>query len=81
VLTPIEGKKDLTIDIHGDLAGIMSVAAKEQNTAPLVMAFQRTLSSAETDHFNKSQIMKVSGGYFPCSLINTAVGSTIDLAP
>jgi hypothetical protein len=31
VLSPVEGKKDLSLDLYGDLAGILSIAAKEKS--------------------------------------------------
>ncbi|MES9830241.1 MAG: hypothetical protein ABW201_18435 [Candidatus Thiodiazotropha sp.] len=31
MLTPAKGKKDLSLDLYGDLAGILAVATQEKN--------------------------------------------------
>jgi hypothetical protein len=31
VLSPVKGEKDLSLDLYGDLAGILSIAAKEKS--------------------------------------------------
>ncbi len=39
VLTPDDTGKHLTIDVHGELAGLLAMATDESNVTPLMLAF------------------------------------------
>ena len=56
VLTPVQGRKDLRIDLHGDLAGILSVAAQNGSQK------RERLRKAVNDNFPEpSKIVLVAG--------------------
>ena len=61
VLTPVKGKKELSLDLYGDLAGILSIAAKEK-TMPHKR--KRPGKTASNDNVSKPSIALVAGAGF-----------------
>ena len=57
VLTPVEGRKDLRIDLYGDLAGILSVAADQDRTL-----LSRRLPKAVNDNLSSASKMALVAG-------------------
>jgi hypothetical protein len=50
ILKPNKANTELIIDLHGDMAGILSVASGQDNVGSLLMGFNDTQSSVKTDH-------------------------------
>ncbi|MFI0416398.1 MAG: recombinase family protein [Candidatus Thiodiazotropha sp.] len=58
VLTPVKGKKELSLDLYGDLAGILSIAAKEKT---MKRERKRPGKRAGNDNFSEPSIELVAG--------------------
>ena len=65
VLTPEKRREDLRIDLHGDLAGILSIASYKQ---------ARRGNAANSNVSGPNKIALVAGAGFDCSLLVSATG-------
>jgi len=65
VLTPASGRKDLSIDLYGDLAGILSIASKENAMKIALSKEKRPRQMAVNDnHPSKPSVVLVAGAGF-----------------
>ena len=61
VLSPVKGKKDLSLDLYGDLAGILSVAAQEKT---MKHKRKRPGRNASNDNISRPSVKLVAGAGF-----------------
>ncbi len=74
VLLPDENNKKLKLNLHGDLAGILSVATGQQQGKALTLAMQNALPFNEFAGLNKKQGMNTAGaGRGSFALLDTKI--------
>ncbi len=62
VLTPREGRKDLSIDLYGDLAGILKIASKGDAMKDLAQKSRRPERKVANDNFSFEPSIQVVAG-------------------
>ena len=70
VLTPREGRKDLSIDLYGDLAGILKIASEGDSMKDLAQKSRRPERKVANDNFSFEPSIQVVAGVITSSSIH-----------